>query len=109
MIQLFSSGAIFGVILALMILEACVLIPYYQRTGLGIAPLPLLYNLLAGGGLLLAIAAFILKAPWACTGFALGLALIGHVADLSHRWQGERSRASQRHSTAKIKLNAEPR
>jgi hypothetical protein len=109
MIQLVSSGAIFGLILALMILEACVLIPYHLRTGSGIAPRSLLYNLLAGGGLLLAMAAFILKAPWACTGFALGLALIGHVADLSHRWQAERSRANERRSTAKIKLNAELR
>jgi hypothetical protein len=85
--QLLASGGIFAVILLLMIVEACVLIPYYRRTGLGVAPAALLLTLASGGSLLLAIGAVLLKAPLVCIGLCLCLALVAHVADLGQRWQ----------------------
>lgn len=103
MTALLTSGAIFGVILILMIIEACVLIPYYRTTGSGISPIKLICSLLAGGGILLAACAVLLHAPAACIGLSLMLALLAHVADLKFRW---RSATKNSLAVGKQKLNA---
>ena len=85
--QLLASGGIVALILGLMVFEACLLIPYYQRTGKGIAPRELLLTLAAGGSLVLAMGAVMLAAPLRWVGMALGLALVTHVADICFRWR----------------------
>jgi len=75
-------------ILAGVVLEACILLVYRRRTGRGVAPAPLVTNLFAGAGLLLALR--FAGSPhgsrvWVLAGLALALA--GHVADLALRWQ----------------------
>lgn len=85
--ELLTTGGIFGFILGLMLLEACVLIVYHRRTGAGIAPLDLVINFLSGIGLLLAIAAVLLKAPPLYSALFLAVSLFSHLADLRRRWR----------------------
>jgi hypothetical protein len=86
--DLFASGRIVDLILALMAAEAVVLAVHYRRTGRGV-PLPdLAVNLAAGAGLLLALRAALTGAGWAWTAGWLTLALAAHLADLARRWRG---------------------
>ena len=86
--DLFASGRIVDLILALMAAEAVVLAVHYRRTGRGV-PLPdLAVNLAAGAGLLLALRAALTGAVWAWTAGWLTLALAAHLADLARRWRG---------------------
>jgi hypothetical protein len=87
MSELLRNGGIFGFVLGLMLLEACVLIVYYRRTGAGIAPLDLVINFLSGIGLLLAILAVLLKAPPLYIALFLALSLWSHLTDLRRRWR----------------------
>ena len=82
------SGRTIDAILALVALEALALIAYRLATGRGPSPLPMLFTLLAGGFLLLALrAALNGGAPGSVAPFALG-AFIAHGADLASRWAG---------------------
>ena len=75
-------------ILALVALEALALFAYRLATGRGPSPLPMLFTLLAGGFLLLALrSALNGGAPSSVALFALG-AFIAHGADLASRWAG---------------------
>jgi hypothetical protein len=82
-----TSGAIFGCILAIMLVEACVLIVYHRRTGAGIAPLDLVINFLSGIGLLLAIGAVLMKAQPVFIAMFLATSLLSHLTDLRRRWR----------------------
>ena len=74
-------------ILALVILEATLLILYYRKTGRGIAPARLLPNLAAGFFLLLAVRLSLGGGPiWALPPSLLG-AFAAHIADLVQRWR----------------------
>jgi hypothetical protein len=84
---LFASGRVVGLILALVVLEALLLIGYHRRSGRGIAPLDLLPNLLSGAFLLLALGAALDQARWEWIGLALLAALVAHAADLYRRWR----------------------
>ncbi len=74
-------------VLALVVAEAVGLLAWHRTTGRGVAPAPLLANLLAGGCLLVALRSGLKGAktrvvlPW------LGMAGLAHLADLRLRWQ----------------------
>ena len=84
--QLLQDGRIIEVILALMILEAAVLVAWYKLKGQGVAPVGLVVNLLAGMFLLLAVLAALQNASYWTLGLCLMAALLAHVADLAMRW-----------------------
>ena len=86
--ELFASGRIVQVILVLVLLEALVLVAFHRRTGRGVAPRALLWNLIAGGGLLLALYNALLGAPWPWMALWLGIAFAAHLADLWQRMRG---------------------
>ncbi len=84
---LVTGGLFVDIILAFMVAEGLALVAYHHMTGRGIAPAAVIANLLAGGGLLLALRAMLggwgLPAIAAC--FALSLA--AHLTDLQRRWR----------------------
>jgi hypothetical protein len=84
---LFTNGQIVDLILALVVVEATILLIYRSATGRGVPAVGLLINLLAGAFLLMALRGAMLNAPWIWTAAWLAAALIAHVADLAQRWQ----------------------
>lgn len=84
---LISSGRIIDIMLVALVLEVVVLQIYRRRTGDGIALVPLLVNLGAGGSLMLALRAALTNADWRWVGALLTLALLFHVADQFQRWE----------------------
>ena len=86
MAGLFASGQIVDLILALLAMEAIIVIVCHRLTGRGIAPAALLSNLLAGACLLLALRSALIFAWWGWTALWLTAALLGHAADLARRW-----------------------
>jgi len=84
---LFDSGFIVDLILLAVVAEAIALIAYRSRTGRGILPLDLLFNLLAGAFLLMALRSALIGLPWKWTAAWLVAALIAHLADLTQRWR----------------------
>jgi hypothetical protein len=87
MTALFSNGRIVDFILALVIVEAAVLLTYRLVSGRGIPATSLLTNLLAGSCLLLALRSALTEFHWTWTAAWLAAALVAHVADLSQRWR----------------------
>jgi hypothetical protein len=86
MSQLFASGDIVDLILALVAAEALVLTALRRWTGRGPPLRTLLGNLLAGACLLLALRTALTGAPWQATAAWLGAALAAHLWDLGQRW-----------------------
>jgi hypothetical protein len=84
--DLFATGRVVDLILALMALEGVFLVAYRRRTGRGIVAGDLLSNLLAGAGLLLAVRGALAGAGWIWIAACLLAALLAHVADLRRRW-----------------------
>jgi hypothetical protein len=82
----FADGRIVWLILALVLVEAVLLIALRMRTGRDIRPLPLIANLAAGGLLMLAIRAALLDQPWIWVGLFMALALIAHLTDIASRF-----------------------
>lgn len=87
MAELFATGRVVDLILALMVLEALALSLLWARTARGVPTVPLIVNLVAGALLLLALRAGLTDAEPAVTGTFLGLALVAHLADLTMRWK----------------------
>ena len=85
MTNLFASGRIVDLILALMLLEAAVLIALARAWPERIPAVGLLLNLLAGACLLMALRAVVNEADWWITGAWLALARSAHIADLVQR------------------------
>ena len=85
---LFTSGQFVDAILAFMVLEGVVLIAYHRTTGRGIAPAALIANLLAGGGILLALRATLSGWGNSAVAACMTLSFAAHVADLQRRWRG---------------------
>lgn len=85
MAALFESGRVVDLILAIMAIEALlfVILAISWRARLPIAGL--LFNLAAGGCLLLALRAVLTGADWVVAGAWLAAALVAHVADLIQR------------------------
>lgn len=88
MTELFSSGRIVDLILALMVLEGLLLVGWHRLTGKGPAPLDVVANLLAGALLLAALRAALMGAHWTHVALWLLAAFIAHLADLARRWRG---------------------
>jgi hypothetical protein len=87
MAELFATGRVVDLILALMVLEALVLGVLWRRAARGVPPLSLIVNLAAGACLLLALRAALTDAGALITGGFLALALVAHLADLALHWQ----------------------
>lgn len=87
MSELFDSGRIVDLIVALLIVEAALLLGWRRITGRGPAATDLLANLLAGLFLLLALRAALVHAGWGWIAVCLGAALVAHVADVARRWR----------------------
>lgn len=85
--ELFSSGRIVDIIIALMIVEWVALVAYRAQTGKGIPPLALSINLLAGVLLMLALRGALVGADWKWIALCLAAALPAHITDLARRWQ----------------------
>lgn len=87
MAELFATGRIVDIVLALTALEAVALMAYHQWTGRGIAPLDLLSTLAAGVFLMLALRAALTGAGWVWIAGCLVAALAAHLLDLARRWR----------------------
>lgn len=85
-----QNGDIVLVMLAVVVLEAVVLISYWRQTGKGVAPLSLLLNLGAGTSLMLALGATLKGFDWRVTAALLVCSAVFHGADVSRRWNAAR-------------------
>ena len=85
--QLVTSGRIVDLMLVFIVIEIALLLVIRKRSGRGIAPIPLLTNIGAGGSLMLALRADLTGAGWTWVAAFLVLALLFHVSDLALRWQ----------------------
>jgi len=85
--ELFASGRIVDLIVALMLLEFGVLIAVRARTSRGIEPIELAVSLAAGMALLLALRSSLVGYSWQHTAVWLVLALIAHMLYLKLRWR----------------------
>jgi hypothetical protein len=90
----FENGSIIDLVLALVALEALLLLAHRYRTGRGIPALPLLANLAAGGCLMLAIRSALLDHGWGWIGVFMALALLAHLLDFGSRLLDADKRAS---------------
>jgi hypothetical protein len=88
MSELFSTGRIADLILALLVLEAIALYGWRRLTGGGIPLLDLLMNNIAGAGLLLALRAALTASNWTTIAGWLVVAFAAHIADVVRRWNG---------------------
>ena len=85
--DLIASGRIVDVMAAFVALEIAALLAWRARTGGGIAPVPLLANIGAGGSLMLALRAALTDASTTVIAAWLIGALVCHVTDLALRWR----------------------
>jgi len=90
--ELFLSGRIIDLILALVVLEWLLLCGYHRITGRGPRPADLLANLLAGALLLLSVRLALAQVWWGYLACVLLLALVAHLWDLLRRWPSLRKR-----------------
>jgi hypothetical protein len=79
---LFASGHVIDAILLLVACEACVLIVWGRRR---MALRPLLFNLVSGGALMLAVRGALTAAPWWAIAACLFTAFLAHAAELGLR------------------------
>lgn len=86
--ELFVSGRVADLVLAVMLVEALGLVAIHRRTGRGLPPAAVLLNLAAGAALLLALRGALVGAGWGWIALALTGALVAHLADLRQRWSG---------------------
>lgn len=85
--EMIESGQIVLIMLIFVAAEAIGCVLYWRVTGRGIAPLPLLLNLGAGGSLMAALWVSLSGAPWQWLMACLLSSLICHCADIAHRWR----------------------
>ena len=82
-------------VLALVVLESLALVGWRVVTGRGPAPAALIFNLLAGAFLLLALRGALAGASPGAIASALTAALAAHIADLAGRWNAQPAAAAQ--------------
>lgn len=87
MIELFASGRIVELILALVLLEAAGLVALRRLRGTGPPLAATLTNLLSGAALLLALRAALVGSGWVSIALWLLAALAAHLGDLALRWR----------------------
>jgi hypothetical protein len=85
--ELITSGQIVDIMLVFIAIEILAILAIRRATGAGIATVPLLTNIGAGGSLMLALRADLTGAGWQWVAFFLVAALVFHVLDLALRWQ----------------------
>lgn len=83
--DLFASGRIVDLILALVVLEGLLLLALRRLHGIPVRPL--IANLLAGACLLLALRAALVDSAWPWIALALFGALVAHMVDIVGRWR----------------------
>ncbi len=84
--DLITSGHIVDLMLGFVALEVTAIAIYRKRTGGGLAMVPLLINIGAGGSLMLALRMALADAGWTWIAPFLISALVFHIADLRQRW-----------------------
>lgn len=84
--SLFQSGRVADILLAIMALEAAVLIGYRIAKGRGFAVPYVIANLMAGAFLMLALRSALTGSSWTWTALSLAAAGIAHAVDLAVRW-----------------------
>ncbi|GJD51637.1 hypothetical protein OPKNFCMD_4392 [Methylobacterium crusticola] len=85
MAEWFASGRLIDLVLALVAVEAVLLLAWRRRAGHGPAPASLVANLASGACLMLALRAALTGADWRWLALALVGSLIAHLADLGLR------------------------
>jgi uncharacterized membrane protein len=93
--DLFTSGRIVDVVLAVIALEVVAVAIHRRVTGRGIAVADLLANLASGICLLVALRAALTGQSWVWVAAALSASLVGHLLDLSRRLHLPASRGSE--------------
>jgi hypothetical protein len=91
--ELITTGRIVDIMLVFIAVEILAILAIRRATGVGIATVPLLTNIGAGGSLMLALRADLTGAGWQWVAFFLVAALVFHVLDLRLRWQRPTSSA----------------
>jgi hypothetical protein len=86
LVNLFATGRIVIYILALLVVEAVVLIAASRMAGKALRPLDLIVSLLAGAGLLLALRGALIGDSWPKIAPWLVVALCAHLLDVIRRW-----------------------
>ena len=84
--SLIASGRIVDLMLTVMAVEVLAVTIYRRLTGGGIAFVPLILNIGAGGSLMLALRATLTDAGIEMIAFWLLASLVFHVADQANRW-----------------------
>lgn len=92
--ELFSSGRIVDLILAIIVLEALIVIALALFPRLRLATIGMLMNLAAGAALLLALRSVLTDAGWVETGAWLAAAFLAHLSDLVARIRAARTQAT---------------
>lgn len=87
MAALIADGSIVVWILALVVVEAALLVLWRWRMRQGPRPREIVFNLASGAALLLALYGALADASWVAIAAWLGVALAAHVADLAVRWR----------------------
>jgi len=85
MMELFSSGRIVDVILAIIVIEALILLGLAVVARWRLPTFGMLMNLAAGAALLLALRSVLTDAGWVVTGAWLAAAFLAHLSDLVTR------------------------
>ena len=101
MSEFFSSGHIADIMLAFMFIEGIVLIAFNLKTGRGPAPPEVIWLLLPGACLVLALRISLVGAtsasapssghPWVWLALAVSASLIAHLGDLRQRFLRNKS------------------
>jgi hypothetical protein len=84
--DLYASGRMLDVILALVLVEAAVLVAWMRRTKRGPGAVAMLLGLLPGVFLLAAVREALVRSRWEAVATLLTLALVAHCADLRRRF-----------------------
>lgn len=87
MAELITSGRIADIILAMMAVEAVVLVMLRRGFGIGPSSGLVLAILASGAGLALAYKAAVAGAPWSLIAAALTLSCVAHIASLIAVWR----------------------
>ncbi|MBB4284365.1 hypothetical protein [Roseospira goensis] len=90
--DLYTSGRVADLLVALIALEALGLAWLHRRAGRPGLPWGLLVNLATGAALVLALGAALRGAAWPVIGGWLVAALVGHGVDVALRWRAGRPR-----------------
>lgn len=86
MSTLIASGHVVDIILALVAIELLLLAAYRRRTRRGIALYDIVFNLMSGACLMLALRCALTGTTWHWIAAWLMAALLAHLADLARRW-----------------------